>query len=104
MLLPGSLIPVSLTPDAGNAGWRLARHTTLTTIATPATRENERPECSAEQQNAGKGNHFGSPVKSYSGRNQCGIFQRATSRCSDGERLRRRWLVTGVALLISAPR
>jgi len=55
MLLPGSLIPVSLTPDAGNAGWRLARttpHTTLTTIATPATRENERPECSAEQQNA----------------------------------------------------
>jgi hypothetical protein len=77
-LLPSSLIPVSLTPDTGNASWRRAP-TTLTTIATPATRENEDPECSAEQQNActarrGKGNHFGSPVKLFSGRNQGVIF------------------------------
>lgn len=32
------------------------------------------------------------------------IFQGAGLRWSDGERLRRRWPVTGVALLISAPR
>ena len=70
MLLPGSLIPVSLTPDTGNTvNWRRA-HTTVTTIATTAARENEGPECSGEQQKActarrGKGNHFGSPVKLF---------------------------------------